>query len=403
VSLFFLLFLSMPLVDLAWWRWADVRLRVNPRLWIARVLLGLFILAEVAQFLWLLAARGFGVKVHSPVLLLGSAYLWHLVVLPVLAVATLLWLLVQAVLRTYRPAHPAPPTPITALAEQRIDGLSRREFLLAGAVLAPPALCLGATGYGISRRDNFRLNRVDVPLPSLPRELDGATIAHVSDIHLGKFTDERILRNVIAATNDLRADVIAFTGDLIDFDLSDLHTALDYMKKLDSPGGVYLCEGNHDLFQSRSVFENTVKRSGVPLLLDEVSDVSIRGRQLQLLGIKWESGGTKGHSVFRHHLQRLNPRRDPDAFPVLLAHHPHAFDRARDFGIPLTLSGHTHGGQLMLSNDIGGGPMLFRYWSGLYQKDNAALFVNNGVGNWFPLRVNAPAEIALITLRSTAA
>jgi predicted MPP superfamily phosphohydrolase len=56
----------------------------------------------------------------------------------------------------------------------------------------------------------------------------------------------------------------------------------------------------------------------------------------------------------------------------------------------------------MLTKDIGGGPMLFRYWSGLYEKDEAALFVNNGVGNWFPLRVNTPAEIALLTLRSTA-
>ena len=89
-----------------------------------------------------------------------------------------------------------------------------------------------------------------------------------------------------------------------------------------------------------------------------------------------------------------------DAFPILLAHHPHAFDPAAAAGIPLTLAGHTHGGQLMLTNSIGFGPQMYRYWSGPYRKDDgASLVVSNGVGNWFPLRINAPAEIIHLTLR----
>jgi hypothetical protein len=82
-----------------------------------------------------------------------------------------------------------------------------------------------------------------------------------------------------------------------------------------------------------------------------------------------------------------------------LAHHPHAFDAAAAAKIPLTLSGHTHGGQLMLSEQFGFGPAMFRYWSGLYRSGASQLVVSNGVGNWFPLRVNAPAEIIHITLR----
>jgi predicted MPP superfamily phosphohydrolase len=66
--------------------------------------------------------------------------------------------------------------------------------------------------------------------------------------------------------------------------------------------------------------------------------------------------------------------------------------------LPLVLSGHTHGGQIMLNKTIGLGPLRFRYWSGLYEKPNSKLIVSNGVGNWFPLRVNAPAEILKITL-----
>jgi predicted MPP superfamily phosphohydrolase len=91
-------------------------------------------------------------------------------------------------------------------------------------------------------------------------------------------------------------------------------------------------------------------------------------------------------------------QRQSDAFPILLAHHPHAFDTAVEAGVPLTLSGHTHGGQLMLDSQRGLGPWMFRYWSGLDQRGGSQLVVSNGVGNWFPLRVDAPAEIIHLTL-----
>ena len=92
--------------------------------------------------------------------------------------------------------------------------------------------------------------------------------------------------------------------------------------------------------------------------------------------------------------------RQPDAFPILLAHHPHAFDAAAEAGLPLTLAGHTHGGQWMLDRQRGVGPVLFRYWSGLYTRGGSQLIVSNGAGNVFPVRINAPAEIVHITLRA---
>src|SRR5690606_32559074 len=97
----------------------------------------------------------------------------------------------------------------------------------------------------------------------------------------------------------------------------------------------------------------------------------------------------------------LPPKR-PGAFSLLLAHHPHAFDAARAAGINLTLGGHTHGGQLMLPGDVGFGPLMYRYWSGLYRDaTGSAAFISNGAGNWFPLRTFAPAEIAVLTLRTS--
>ena len=97
--------------------------------------------------------------------------------------------------------------------------------------------------------------------------------------------------------------------------------------------------------------------------------------------------------------EELLALRDPEAFPILLAHHPHAFDPAAAARLPLTLSGHTHGGQLMLNAEMGFGPLMFRYWSGHYTHGDSHLIVSNGVGNWFPLRTRVPpAEITYLTL-----
>jgi predicted MPP superfamily phosphohydrolase len=99
-------------------------------------------------------------------------------------------------------------------------------------------------------------------------------------------------------------------------------------------------------------------------------------------------------------LGQLLAQGKPDAFTILLAHHPQVFDAAAAAGIPLTLAGHTHGGQLMLTPRLGFGPWLYRYWSGLYRQGASQLVVSNGTGNWFPLRIGAPAEIVLLTLES---
>ena len=245
-------------------------------------------------------------------------------------------------------------------------------------------------------------------LQQLPPDLDGLTIAHVSDIHVGRFTYGNVLSRVVEATNDLRADLVLLTGDLINMELADLPGALDVVRRMDGRFGVYMIEGNHDLMESRPEFERRVKGSSVPLLVNESLLVPVRGRPVQLLGLRWGTGaargtraGERGDEAIDASMQALLPqvRRDEDAFPILLAHHPHAFDPAADAGIPLTLSGHTHGGQLMLSRHVGFGPWMYRYWSGAYRKGNSALVVSNGVGNWFPLRIGAPAEIIHLTLR----
>jgi hypothetical protein len=205
---------------------------------------------------------------------------------------------------------------------------------------------------------------------------------------------------MVKTVNDLKADLVLLTGDLINHDLADLSEGLVLASAMQGRYGHCMIEGNHDLFESRAVFEASAHRSSVPFLVNQSLTARVRGCPVQLLGLRWDpSGMADRDQVIGGATRALLAQRDPGAFPILLAHHPHAFDAAAAMGIPLTLSGHTHGGQLMLGEDLGVGPMLYRYWSGHYLRANSQLIVSNGVGNWFPLRVDAPAEIVHLTLR----
>jgi predicted MPP superfamily phosphohydrolase len=191
------------------------------------------------------------------------------------------------------------------------------------------------------------------------------------------------------------------TGDLINYELSDLAEGIALVKAMEGRYGQWMIEGNHDLLQNGAEFERRVKAAGVPLLLNESAVATVRGQPVQLLGLRWAEGydTQQCERVTAVWLRELARQRQPDCFPIVLAHHPHVFDAAVEANLPLTLSGHTHGGQLMFDSQHGVGPAFFRYWSGLYARGGARLVVSNGVGNWFPIRINAPAEIVHITLR----
>ena len=290
-------------------------------------------------------------------------------------------------------------------------GQPRTRACPAGNFFRPPARrrpqfsAIGGVAGALPQLDDFRVRRLDVPVNGLPLVLEGLTIAHVSDIHVGRFTQGRVLERIVAETNALAADMILCTGDLINFALRDLPVALDVMKGLRAPHGVHVCEGNHDLIEDGPAFERRTRDAGVNLLVNETVTLAVRGTPVQILGQRWggppgtaNRASAYGDPAIAASARQLLTSRDPDAFPILLAHHPHAFDYAAD--IPLTLAGHTHGGQVMFTKNVGFGPWLFRYWSGWYRRHGRTLVVSNGAGNWFPLRINARAEIALLTLRA---
>jgi uncharacterized protein len=109
--------------------------------------------------------------------------------------------------------------------------------------------------------------------------------------------------------------------------------------------------------------------------------------------------GSRSEEGVRAGVENVLKQRRSDTFAILLAHHPHAFDPAADAGVPLTVGGHTHGGQFQLIEDVDFGQLMYKYWSGLYRKGDSFTSISNGIGNWFPLRINVPCEIIHLTLR----
>ena len=393
--------------DFLWWWRADRVLRRLPRARWGRVALGVFMAVQASGLALVILDRRFDLELDavlsSPWLTL--IYLWHcLLLFPML----LLWIpyavargLVSGVRWLLQRRAARHPRPVTSTQSGHI---TRREFARLLAAAVPALTTLGAAGVALWQIEHFRTRRLTIGLADLPPELDGLTIAHVTDFHVGQFTRGAVLERIVAATNDLQADLVLFTGDLINFALSDLDAALAVVGQLRARHGVFMCEGNHDLFENARVFRRRTRDAGLRLLVNESALLHIHGVPLQILGLRWgardlhaHDPASRGDGPIAASMRELLAQRRPSAFPILLAHHPHAFDYAEN--VPLTFAGHTHGGQLMATPHIGFGPMLYRYWSGLYRDRTRALVVSNGTGNWFPLRTRAPAEIIHVTLR----
>ena len=383
----------MVSLDILWW---IVLARLSNH-GVERVVISIFMAAMMLGLIAIIAARmsrGDWDRV-LPKFAVSAIFIWHFIglgLLSLIGVALIPILLAQRII-----SHPAP----AKVEQSDKQGIwSRREFLQFGSAILPPVFTLGLTGIAIYQLNQVRVRRFTLPIVGLPAALDGLTIAQVSDMHVGRFTKGEVLEKTVRLVNEMRADLVLLTGDLINDALADLDTGLNLARRMEARFRIVIIEGNHDLIENPREFETRVRASGLPFLLDESMVVDFHGTPLQLLGLRWTRVYGEGRdAAIGTEVRKLLEQRATEAFPILLAHHPHAFDAAADAGVPLILSGHTHGGQLMLNEQLGFGPALFRYWSGLYERGQSKLIVSNGVGNWFPLRVNAPAEIVHLTLR----
>jgi uncharacterized protein len=383
------------LFDAIWWI-ASMRL-TRGKSW--RWLVSAFLSAEVFGLLWLFGGRLSGADGDRalPKFAVTGVFIWHTLLLPLFVAAILLALpvlVISAGVRFFR----RKAVSHSAVTDSERSVFDRRQFLAVAAAATPPVLTVSLSTIAMRQLQQFRVRRFTLPIRDLPTDLHGTTIAQVSDMHVGRFTTGRVLREMVKTVNDLRADLILLTGDLINDALEDLTEGINLVRAMQARFGVYIIEGNHDLIENAGEFERRMRASGIPFLLDQSSVISVRGAPVQLLGLSWTRALHNRDEAIAESVHQLLGQRQDEAFPIFMAHHPHAFDAAAEASMPLTISGHTHGGQLMWNEHSGFGPILFRYWSGLYNRGESKLIVSNGVGNWFPLRINAPAEVVHLTL-----
>lgn len=398
----FRLLVIFSTADVLWWCWADRRLRVLKRHMLWRGLLAALMVGLIGLLVWWLSPTGkiWHMPQGLPKPFTAALFLWHMFALPVGLLAALIYGLARiggaiarlvAKKKERQPVEPPVDSPLPR------PGLSRRQFLGVTAAAAAPLVLASSVAAGLRQQGEFRVRRLELAFPNLPPSLDGLKISHISDNHVGPFTTPEMLRNIAETSNAMDPDLVLLTGDLINHEMGAMPDAVEFVRRLRARSGVFMCLGNHDLIESPQTFVDAVRGElpDVRLLINQATQP--KGLALELLGINWARKPEEQVQVLR---PMIDP--DPRVFRILLAHHPHAFDSAAAAGIDLTLSGHTHGGQLMLTPTLGAGNVLFRYLSGVYPRERTtgpALVVSNGVGNWFPLRINAPAEIGLIRLK----
>ncbi|MEK6285999.1 MAG: metallophosphoesterase [Acidobacteriota bacterium] len=279
--------------------------------------------------------------------------------------------------------------------------LSRRRFLQM-ALTAIAAMPFAIAAYGaVAARTRKVVEKVFVPISGLPPQLDGLTIVQLSDIHSGMFMRESQMAEYARIASSLKPDVIALTGDFVATHSDQVEPFMNAMTLLEAKYGVFACLGNHDMFtRSEEALARRFTRAGFKLLRNKSEIIDIGGAKLNIIGVDYLFASRATASTLNHVLSELSL----EGTTILLQHAPQLFPLAAKFGIDLTLSGHTHGGQIALTiGDLIIAPARFStmFLAGLFKIGDSHLYVNRGLGTTGPpIRINAPPEITHITLRA---
>lgn len=283
----------------------------------------------------------------------------------------------------------------------------RRRFLrnLSGGLPAAAA-ATGPVG-AVSASTTPVLSEVSVHSRRVPKELDGFQILHLSDVHLGVFIQKSQFEAVVDVVRaaGITPDLLVLTGDIAD-DYVQLPGALEVLKAFVPKEKIFASIGNHEIYRGRDKAEAIYNEAGVGYLCDAGVVVEKNGARLWLGGADDPARGLDGPDSF---LERAVDRclaacPDDVVCKVVLSHRPRGYVFARERGVTLTLSGHTHGAQM----GVFGRSVLAPLWPesfllGHYRHDDGQdtchLYTTAGLGHWMPFRLNCPCEAAVITLR----
>ena len=295
------------------------------------------------------------------------------------------------------------------------DGISRSVFL-SWLGLGIGGGLFGSLVYGFGNKYNYDVKRVQLAFDNLPAGFKGMKILHISDIHSGSFTDKKAVQHGVNEILKEKADVILFTGDLVNDRATEMAEYMDVFGMLKAPMGVYSTLGNHDYGDYVSWPDNGVTKDqnlenlktvhaqlGWKLLMNEHVVLERNDAQIALIGI--ENWSNKARFPKHGRMDLAYPGAEKYPFKILMSHDPSHWEAQVITAYPaidLMLSGHTHGMQFGI--EIPGfkwSPVQYMYkqWAGLYEATKQKLYVNRGFGFiGYPGRVGVLPEITVIEL-----
>jgi len=290
-------------------------------------------------------------------------------------------------------------------------------IILTGSFLVGSGI-FSVIAYGIFiGRHQVMVESQSLYFDNLPRQLDGFKIVQISDIHLGSFgKDPKVLKETVKLVEKLQPDLLLFTGDIVNNFSEEITGFESYLGQLSAKYGKYAIQGNHDygdyyewpdsLGKRKNLdqIESGLTNTGFKWLLNQWETITVKDTSFSLIGVEnW------GHRPFPQYADLdLAVKGIPaNSFKILMSHDPAHWEAivVPQTDIPLTLSGHTHGGQFGIKiAGIEFSPIYFvqKNWGGLYKTDNQYLYVNRGLGTiGFLGRVEMKPEITLLTLYRT--
>ncbi|HEY3251794.1 MAG TPA: metallophosphoesterase, partial [Ignavibacteria bacterium] len=274
------------------------------------------------------------------------------------------------------------------------------------------AYSFGAAAYGVIKHDAYELTKREIKIENLPSGLKGLTITLLSDIHAGTYMDENDMREYAEIVNDIKSDIICIPGDFVNFQSTDVHMVNKAFKNLCAKYGIYGSLGNHDFFQDGDYVAKAInEESPVDVLRNQHRKININGIDLFILGVDDTiSSGTAQNAVVLDYIDRMNAyllKNEPtyeNSPKILLCHKPYAFDDIASRNIfDLTLSGHTHGGQVVPFKfgefNLSFAAIVSKYIEGHHKNGKSNMYISRGIGTvGLPIRINCPPEVTQIKL-----
>lgn len=266
--------------------------------------------------------------------------------------------------------------------------VSRRSALKALLVTGVGAVT-GAGAYGVLYgRHALELTRAELPVSGLPPALAGLRIGLMTDVHRSQWVSDDDVHAAVQLLMSAKPDLVVLGGDYVTWgDRTFVGPSAEALSALHAPHGVFAILGNHDDDHDMAAALNA---GHVEVLRDARTKLRIRNESLELAGLRfWTKRATDVAAIVR----------GASGPVILLAHDPRRWAEATALGIPLVLSGHTHGGQIVLPVVGAVAARKFPVVSGVARQDDTTIFVSRGVGTvYVPVRINCPPEVALLTL-----